>query len=256
MKQKIVASIEARMTSSRLPGKVLLEAGGRPMLGHLVERLRRVPSVEKIVLATTTNAADEDLVSFAEDAGIACFRGDEGDVMRRVIGAAESVETDILVKFTGDCPIVDPAIVEQCVRMFLHNACDYVSNGHIPSYPVGMGVQVLRLETLVRSAEMTDDVADREHVTLHIRNHPELFRHLYLIAPADMQWPELRLTLDEQPDYRLIKQVIEYYAETNPWFGCRDVVELLRAKKDWVTDDNLKPTKSSRYQHLPIGGSG
>ena len=217
------------------------------MLGHLVKRLKQVSSVQEIVLATTTNETDDHLVSFAEDAGISCFRGSEHDVMERVIGAGHSVNADILVKFTGDCPIVDSAIVEQCVRMFLYNECDYVSNGHIPSYPIGMGAQVLTLDTLVRSAEMTDDIADREHVTLHIRNHPELFRHLYLIAPPDLQWPKLRLTLDESSDYELIKRVVEHFVPENPLFGCRDVIKLLQANPGWLGKDNLKPTKSSVY---------
>lgn len=110
---KIVATIEARMTSSRLPGKVLLPALGKPMLHHLVQRLRAAPSIDAIVLATTVNAADDPLVTFARKESIQVYRGSEEDVMARVIGAAEAGGADVIVEITGDCPIIDPDIVEQ-----------------------------------------------------------------------------------------------------------------------------------------------
>lgn len=222
------------MTSSRLPGKVLLPVLGRPMLQHLVERLRAVPSLDEIVLATTTNATDDVLATFAEAQGISVFRGSEDDVMTRVIGAAESAGADIVVEITGDCPIIDPDIVEQTIRMFLHHDADYVSNAHIRSYPDGMDTQVFRLETLKRSAAMTNDPLDHEHVTLHIRNHPEIFRKAHLIAPPSLWWPELGLTLDEEADYRLLSRIIETLAPVNPLFGCHEVLALLRQHPEWV----------------------
>lgn len=229
---KIVATIEARMTSSRLPGKVMLSAGGKPMLEHLVDRLKAVPSLQEIVIATTVNDADQPLADFAAQAGIVCFRGSEHDVMRRVIGAAESVDADVVVEITGDCPIIDPQIVEQIIRIFIANKADYVSNAHVRSYPDGMDVQVFALETLKRSAAMTQSKLDREHVTLHIRNHPELFSHLHVLAPPEIHWPELGLTLDEPKDYELIKQVIENLQADKRQFSCLDAVRLMRSRPD------------------------
>lgn len=231
---KIVATIEARMTSSRLPGKVLLPASGIPMLQHLVNRLRAVPSLDGIVLATTTNETDDALEAFAGQMGISCFRGSEEDVMSRVIGAAASVNADLVVEITGDCPIIDPQIIEQTIRMYHANPADYVSNAHIRSYPDGMDTQVFLLETLKRSASMTEDQLDHEHVTLHIRNHPEIFRHVHLVAPPELHWPELGLTLDEPADYELLKRIIEHFENTNPLFSCLDVIRLLREKPEWV----------------------
>ena len=231
---KIVATIEARMSSSRLPGKVLLPALGRPMLQHLLERLRAVPSLNDIVLATTTNAADDVLVAFAESQGVRVYRGSEDDVMSRVIGAADSADADVIVEITGDCPIIDPDIVEQTVRMFLNHTADYVSNVDIRSYPDGMDTQVFCLDTLKRSAAMTDNPLDHEHVTLHIRNHPEIFRKLHLVAPPSMHWPELGLTLDEEADYRLLINIIETLGPHNPLFGCHKVLTLLRGHPEWV----------------------
>lgn len=132
---RIVAIIEARMTSSRLPGKVLLQAAGKPMLEHLVNRLRAVPSLRGIVLATTTNRTDDELKEFSKRMGIGCYRGSENDVMNRVIGAAEFEKADVVVEITGDCPIIDPKIVEQTIGAFKANKSDYVSNSHIRSFP-------------------------------------------------------------------------------------------------------------------------
>ena len=230
----ITATIEARMTSSRLPGKVLLPADGKPMLAHLVARLRQAPSIDCIVLATTTNAADDPLKAFADDVGILCHRGSEEDVMARVIGAAEQADADIVVEITGDCPIIDPGLVEQAIRIFLNNDCDYASNAHIRSYPDGMDVQAFRLDSLRRSAAMTNAPLDREHVTLHMRRHPDLFRHLHIVAPPNEHWPELGLTLDEEADYRLLKQLIEHFGSANPFFTCREVVAHLRQRPDLV----------------------
>ena len=232
---RIVATIEARMTSSRLPGKVMLQAAGKPMLEHLVNRLRAVPSLGGIVLATTTNKTDDVLKEFSVKMRISCYRGSENDVMSRVIGAAESEGADIVVEITGDCPIIDPKIVEQTISLFKSNQVDYVSNGHIRSFPNGMDTQVFRLDALKRSAAMTNDRLDREHVTLHIRNHSELFTHAYLVAPPELHWPELGLTLDEPKDYELIKKIIEYFEPNQPLFTCLDVIQLLKQRPDWTS---------------------
>ena len=242
---RIVCTIEARMTSSRLPGKVLLPVLGQPMLHHLVRRLKAVPSIDAIVLATTVNATDDVLEAFARNEGIGCFRGSEDDVMARVIGAAESARADVIVEITADCPIIDPQIVEQLIRMFKVHDADYVSNAHIATHPDGMGAQVFRLETLKRSASMTTDRLDHEHVTLHIRNHPEIFPHVHLMAEPEVHWPELGLTLDEPADYELIKRVIEHFGEENPLFGCRDAVRLVRANPAWLAINESVRRKGS-----------
>ena len=231
---KIIATIEARMTSTRLPGKVLMPAMGKPMLHHLITRLKAVPSLDQIVLATTTNSSDDVLEAFAQSEGIGCFRGSEDDVMERVIGAAEAANADIIVEITGDCPIIDPQIVEQTIRMYKAHRADYVSNAHIRSYPDGMDTQVFTLATLKRSAAMTDDPLDHEHVTLHIRNHPELFTQVHLVAPPEMHWPDLGLTLDERADYELLTRLIEHFGTGNPLFGCLDAIRLLRENPNWV----------------------
>ena len=219
------------MTSSRLPGKPMMEVCGYPILGHLVDRLKAVESIDVIVLATTTNHTDEVMADYASSIGIEVFRGDENDVMGRVVNAGKSVDADVIVEITGDCPIIDPEIIEQAIRIYQENTYDYVGNQHVRSYPDGMDVQVFALDTLVKSELMTNEPLDREHVTLHIRNNPQIFSHLNIVAPTEQHWPDLGVTLDEQSDFNLLKVIIENFHDNNPLFSCMDVVRFLRANQ-------------------------
>ncbi len=233
-KPRVVATIEARMTSSRLPGKVLLPALGEPMLMHLVRRLRAVRSIDEIVIATTVNATDDPIQVFADAQGVLCYRGSEQDVLSRVIEAAESAQAEVLVEITGDCPVIDPDLVEQTIRMFFHHQADYVSNSLVRSYPDGMDTQVMWLSALKASAALTQSPLDREHVSRYICRHPDLYSQVHLIAPPSLHWPELGLTLDEKDDYELLRRLIEALAPENPLFGCQDMIRLLRQKPEWV----------------------
>jgi len=185
-------------------------------------------------MATTTNDTDEPLVELAKKLGINFFRGSENDVMSRVIGAADSVGTDIVVGITGDCPLIDPLLVEQTIQMFIHNKCVYANNAAIPGYPGGMNTQVYELKTLIESSSMTNDQLDREHVTSHILRNPELFPHLYLVPSPDLYWPEIKLELDEPADYELLKRIIEHFGDNNLYFSCREIIDLLKTKPNWV----------------------
>lgn len=226
------------MTSSRLPGKHLLPANGKPMLQHLVERLKQVSLIDKIVIATTTNATDDVLVDFAGAVGVNVYRGSELDVMGRVVQAGEVYGADVICEVTGDCPIIDPDLVEQVVQTYLVNTAVYVNNGR-NGLPDGMGVQVFSWHALKQSADMTQDPLDREHVTLHIRRHPELFPPIYLVATRSNHWPELGVTLDEPDDYRLLKRIVEYFGDANPYFSCAEVIKVLRDHPDWIVNQQV-----------------
>ncbi|MDP2030672.1 MAG: glycosyltransferase family protein [Thiobacillus sp.] len=231
---RVVATIEARMNSTRLPGKVLLPAMGEPMLMHLVRRLRAVPSIDEIVIATTVNASDQPIVEFARSADVACYRGSEDDVLARVIGAGESAQAEVLVEITGDCPVIDPDLIGQTIQMFFHHQVQYASNSLVRSYPDGMDTQVMWLEALKSSAARTTDQLDHEHVTRFICHNPELYPRVHLIAPSSLHWPDLGLTLDEESDYQLLKKLIEELAPTDPLFSCHDMIRLLRQHPEWV----------------------
>jgi len=232
--QRVVAIIEARMTSSRLPGKHLIEAGGLPFIGHLIRRLKAVPSLDQIVLATTQNATDDILVQVVQDFGIPCFRGSENDVQDRVIGAGENFNADIIVEITGDCPVIDPEIVEQSIRTYMANSASFVTNAHIRSYPDGMDAQVFPLSALVKSKQLSNDPGDREHVTLFMRRNPHIFPPIHLVAPPSLYWPELGLTLDESADVKLLTKIVEYFGLDRPLFSCCDIVRALRNNPSWL----------------------
>lgn len=230
---RIVATIEARMGSTRLPGKVLKPAVGKPMLELMVERLRRVPSLDAVVIATTVNPADAAIAELADRLGVGCHRGSEEDITARLLGAAEEHAIDVLVETTGDCPLIDPATVERCIQVYRESGVDYVSNVLERSYPIGMDTQVFPAAVLADVARRTDDPVEREHGSLFIYRHPEIYSLKNVPAPAEFTDPKLRLTLDTPEDYDLITRVFADLYPADPAFGLADVLALLRARSDY-----------------------
>ena len=210
-KPKIVATIEARMASSRLPGKVLLDLVGKPVLWHLCERLKQVPSIDSIIIATTENPAEDPIVEFAKNNNIACFRGSENDVLKRVLDTASSVNADLIVEITGDCPLLDPNIIEQAIQTYLElsnkEGVDYVSNVLKKGYPLGLAVQVFSYELLKEVDMKTNDSEDREHVSLYIYKEKGRYKTHHLECPDWLYYPEWRWTLDYKEDYTFLKKV-------------------------------------------------
>lgn len=229
---RILATIEARMTSSRLPGKVMKRVLDRPMLAFMVERLRRVPALHGIVIATTVNASDDPLVDLAESLGVGVFRGDEEDVMGRVLGAARAHAADVIVETTGDCPLIDPGIVQSCVEKYLAAGVDYLSNVLTRSYPIGMDTQVFATDILADAEARTRAPRDREHVSLYIYNHPERYRLQNVEAPPTLRDPRLALTLDTAEDFALISAVFEALYPENPDFRLSDILDLLARRPE------------------------
>jgi spore coat polysaccharide biosynthesis protein SpsF len=195
------------MTSSRLPGKVLVDLGDAPTLGVMVERLRLVPELDAIVVATTVKAADDPVADFARGAGVGLWRGSEEDVLDRVLGAAVHHDADVIVELTGDCPLIDPAIVSRVIRAHGEGDADYVSNVLERTYPIGMDTQVFATGVLADAAGRTTDPVEREHVSLFIYRHPEMYRLANVAAPASETRPALRLTLDCPEDLEVIRGV-------------------------------------------------
>jgi spore coat polysaccharide biosynthesis protein SpsF len=187
-----------------------------------------VPNIEEIVVATTDNPEDDVLVNLMSFLGVRYYRGSEKDVFGRVIDAATTVNAGIIVEITGDCPLIDPILVEQMIEIYLNNSCDYLSNCETPSYLTGMEIQIISLDSLKKSYVMTENPLDREHVTLHMRNNPEIFNQFHIIAPVDLRYPNLSVTLDEQSDLEVINSVIEHLEYLNPLFGCKEIIEFLK----------------------------
>jgi spore coat polysaccharide biosynthesis protein SpsF len=228
---KTVCTIEARMTSSRLPGKVLLEAAGKPLLEHMIERLQRVRGIDEIVIATTAETSSEPIAELADRLGTDCFRGSEEDVLARVLGAAQAHDADLIVEATGDCPLVDPVVTETIIERFLEGGVDYGSNTLERTYPRGMDIQVFPTAVLAEVATLTDDPADREHVSLYIYEHPERFR-LRSVTSDCPETADLRLTVDTAEDYELIRTIFETLYPRDPAFGLEAILTLLEERPE------------------------
>ena len=229
---RTVATIEARMTSTRLPGKVLKETVSKPMLELMIERLKRVPSLDGIVVATTVNATDDPVVALAERLGVGAWRGSEEDVLVRVLDAAVHHKIDVIVETTGDCPLIDPAAVEECIQVYRAARVDFVANVLERTYPIGMDTRIFSTAVLADVARRTDDPVDHEHVSLYIYRHPEIYTLRNVPAPPALTKPELALTLDTPEDYRLIKAIFEDLYPKNPAFTLADALAFLDRHPD------------------------
>lgn len=227
-----VVIVQARMTSTRLPGKILSPILGRPMLSFQMERLKRVRSLDRIVVATTTNATDDVVQRFCADEGVACFRGSEQDVLSRYYAAATHFGADAVVRVTSDCPLLDPDVVDRVWSEYLRRGgCDYASNMLEPTYPYGMAVEAFCLEALAEAHARASDPAEREHVTPYIYWRPERFRLRSVRMEPDLS--AHRWTVDTPEDFRLVSLILESLYPTNPEFALADVVRLVEAHPHW-----------------------
>jgi spore coat polysaccharide biosynthesis protein SpsF len=230
---RTVAIVQARMTSTRLPGKVLLEVMGKPMLGFQLERVRCVASIDHIVIATTTNASDDPVAAFAEVGGFGLFRGSESDVLGRFEGAAAAADATTVVRLTADCPLADPDVIDRVIRRYqdASPACDYVTNAIPRSYPAGLDVEVFSREALDMADGEAVDLYDREHVTPFLYRNPERFRLLSVVCEPNLAWE--RWTLDETGDFELISRVLRALYPANPDFRMADVSRILDENPEW-----------------------
>ena len=244
---RVVASIEARMGSSRLPGKVLLDVAGRPALEWVIRRLERARRVDDVVVATSTSPADDVLAEWAAAYGVAVHRGSEDDVLQRVVDAQKVMGSEIVVEVTGDCTLIDPELTDLGLVTFFENDCDVVSTAAKPSYPNGINVQVFRLADLDEVARTVDDPAVREHVSLYFYEHPERYRLIHLFAPQRCWEPDYRLSLDYPEDHWLISEI---YARLLPRygeeFGTEEIVGLLRSEPSLVDINRHREQKKAR----------
>lgn len=230
---RTVLIVQARMTSSRLPGKILLEAAGKPLLAHLVDRLKKVREADEIVIATTVNASDDVVEQFCRHAGIGVFRGSEHDVLSRYAGAAEAFDANIVVRITSDCPMLDPRIVDQYILRYKNSPCrpDYVWCGEAPKLPIGMGVEVFSREALATAHAEATDAYDREHVTPYLRRRDSGFVIEGVAFPRDLH--DYRLCVDVPEDFSLVERVLRILAKKTPDYDLDDIIALIDANPHW-----------------------
>lgn len=227
---KTVAIIQARMASTRLPGKVLADISGRPMIHHVAERARRARLVDEVVIATSTSVTDEPLVAYCHQQGIACERGSEQDVLDRYYEVARAHGADAVVRLTADCPLLDADVIDRVVNLFLSGDRDYVTNTLRPTYPDGLDVEVFSFSALARAWREAVRLADREHVTPFIRTSG-LFRLGNVEHDPDLSPCNYRWTVDEPEDLEFVRGVFAALAGRKV-FGLGDVLELLDRRPD------------------------
>ena len=232
-KKKILfaAIIEARMGSSRLPGKVMMPICKLPSIHYLVNRLKFVDELDDIIVATSTSANDDKLVDYLEKNRINYFRGNEENVLDRVYKTAKKNKVINIVQITGDCPLIDPRLVSQAIKIYSQNNADYVSNSHIRTYPDGMDVAVFSTNSLKSVSLSTTNKDDLEHVTLYYKKNPKKFKLLNIMAPSDHHIPDLGLTLDETLDYRLICSIANKLHSNKKPFTLDEILDFLSSNK-------------------------
>lgn len=219
---KVVAIVQARMGSTRLPNKVMMPIVGVPMISLLLARLAKSRQIDQIVLATSTDERNWPLVEHVETLGYTCVRGSETDVLDRYLVAARHVNAEVIVRITGDCPLIDAALVDEAITKFRADGVDYLSNASPPSYPDGLDTEVFTLKALERACRESQDPFDHEHVTPYLRK-PGLFKTSSLVNIQDLS--RLRWTVDELADFEVVTSVFEHFAP-NIHFHWREVLDL------------------------------
>ena len=228
---KTVAIVQARMGSSRLPGKVMRSVGGRPMIDLILARLSLARSVDRIVLATSTGVENDPLAAHVRGLDFAVCRGSEDDVLDRYYQAARAHAADVVVRITGDCPFVDPELVDEIVADFHDSGFDYASNVAPPTYPDGLDVEVFSFAALERAWREAADKHDREHVTPYLRGS-DRFRTSNFALSED--YSTERWTVDEAPDLAVVEAIVGYFHPRRD-FGWREIIALKAAKPELFT---------------------
>ena len=236
-----IAIVQARMGSTRLPGKVLADLAGAPMLQRQLERVSRASTLNHIVVATSVDAADDPIALLCEQLNVDCYRGDPTDVLGRFIGALDAFaergifNPEAVVRITADCPLTSPVVIDSVVNAFFESAgdfadCDYASNTLKPTFPDGVDVEVVRTRALREVARTSTDPHEREHVTLGIYRRPEKFVVRNFSGETDLS--ELRWTVDSPKDLEFVRWVYAELFEANPEFDLAEIIDLLEVNID------------------------
>ena len=221
----IATIIQARMGSTRLPGKVLKDISDHPMVWHVINRVRQAKRLDEVVVATSDGASDDTVAAFCEQEGIPCFRGSENDVLDRYYRAASWIGADTIVRITADCPLIDPVVLDEVVATYLDGGCDYASNTIERTYPDGLDTEVFSFEVLEKTWRGASLMSEREHVTPYIWRNGELFKLGQVTQEVDLS--DLRWTVDEPEDLEFVRKVYEHLYQPGQVFLMEDIVKLL-----------------------------
>lgn len=223
----VTAIIQARMGSSRLPGKVMMDIAGRPMLWHVIDRVHRSTKIDNIVIATTALTEDDRIREFAEKLTLPCYRGQVDDVLGRYCGAAVESKAGTIVRICSDQPLIDPEIIDKIIAAYTDSGADYASNTLKETYPLGVYAEVFSYNTLKKAKDEATKDYEREHVTPYIYRHPEIFRLKSVEAEGGLRRPDLRLTVDTEEDLKLVREIYHNLYRGDKVFSLGKVIELL-----------------------------
>jgi spore coat polysaccharide biosynthesis protein SpsF len=232
---KVVIIVQARMTSTRLPGKVLKKVLDKPLLEYQIERLRRVKLADEVVIATTINETDEPIVQLCNSLSVPYFRGSEEDVLSRYYETAKAHQADLIARVTSDCPLIDPEVIDQVMKLYIDHQTeyDYVSNSLERTYPRGMDTEVFSFKALQEAFLEATALPDREHVTPFIHRQPQRYSLASVNYSENQSYH--RWTVDTPEDFQLIKKIIEAIYPKLPDFTLRDCLNLLEENPEWLT---------------------
>lgn len=242
---RVVAVVQARMGSTRLSGKTMGDLAGKPVLQHVVERLSRAHRIDEVVVATTTSPNDEPILELAKQLGVPAFRGSEEDVLSRYLLAARESRADVVVRVTGDCPLIDPDLSDDVVEAYFLENADYASNWLVRKFPRGADTEAFSTESLVLVDKKAKEPYEREHATPYYYYHPEEFRLASVEATGELRRPDLRLCVDTDEDFRLMNEVFDRLGGGGNDFSMLEVVRLLdRAPELAAINAHVKQKKT------------
>lgn len=238
---KVSSTIQARMGSTRFPGKVLKIICGKPMLALQIERIRQSRLIDEIIVATSDSAQDDPIEALARSVGVLCFRGSQDDVLSRVVGALRAHKVDVHAEFMGDNPMPDPLLIDSIIGFYLKNRdrYDYVTNALRTTYPPGAEVSVYPAEILYDAERYASDKKLREHVGMHIFQYPERYRIWNIEAPEWLRFPDFHLEVDTEQDFEVISGIFEALYPSNPGFSLTQAIDYLKAHPG-LAEKNIK----------------
>lgn len=250
---KVIATVEARMGATRLPQKTLMDVAGKTLLERVVERLRLAKSVGEIVVATTSNPLDDEIVKLCQREEIEYFRGSEDDVLDRVYKASLKYRADIVVQSGADCPFYDPELIDILVGIAKWGGYDYVANDMKLTFPNGVDAHIIPFNVLEACAKEATRLIDREDVPRYIWDRPERFKifNLEAVPNSTLNRPEVRLTVDYPEDFELVVKIYKSIYPQNPNFSTFDIIELLDKNLGWIEINKHCKQKSAAYVAHP-----
>lgn len=245
-KTKIVAIIQARTSSKRFYNKVFLDIKGKPVIWHLIERLKKSNLVNHILLATTKKSSDFKLVEWAKKNNTDFFTGNENNVLKRYYKAAKKVKADIIVRITADDPLKDPFLIDEVISLLINEKLDFACNNNPPSFPEGLDVEVFTFNSLKKAYKNVKSDFDKEHVTQFFHDNQNIFKQKNLMSMDDLS--SHRWTIDYQEDYEMIKVIYDKLYLPNQIFYTKEIIELIK-KNPEIKNINLISLRSHRYRN-------